>query len=93
MGRSVDCRFPPYTTVHCKISKFAKKRTSFPEPLIFLVFRDDSGKNRLYDMQAMHDKTTAVPRITKSNCPYVARPLNNIKVKNSFSGKSRFHAQ
>ena len=77
MGRSVDSRFPHYTTVHCKIRKFAKKenvirRTSY-------LLRDDNGKGRPYDMQTMHGKVIVVPSITKSNCPYVARPLNNIK--------------
>ena len=77
---SIGSRFPPYTTVPCKIRNVAKKGKSFPELLIILLFADVSRKSSFYDMQAIHGKMSMEPKIAKSNCFYVARPLHNINI-------------
>ena len=53
----------------------------FPEALTFFVFTDYIEEGRLYDMLVMHGNIFLGPRITKSNCPYVARHSNNIKLR------------
>ena len=50
MGRREGSRCPSHTTGPCKIRNFAKKGTSFPEPLVFLVFTDLIEEVDLYDM-------------------------------------------
>ena len=79
VGRSVGSRFPPYTTLPCKICNFAKKVTSFPEIFIFFgfyrwqlkrLFLGHSGNAR-WNVCGTKDK--------KSNRPYIARPLHHIK--------------
>ena len=79
VGRSVGSRFPPYTTLPCKICNFAKKVTSFPEIFIIFgfyrwqlkrLFLGHSGNAR-WNVCGTKDK--------KSNRPYIARPLHHIK--------------
>ena len=53
----------------------------FPEALTFFVFTDYIEEGRLYDMLVMQGNIFLGPSITKSNCPYVSRHSNNIKLR------------